>query len=307
MQKIWYLRQNYHKLTKYLNMKTTFSTIFLFLFAGFFAQGQIMIKGAQDVNQLSLNGPIEFVKKPLTFTRTAIENPDGTISQTSYESGKAKIEITKDGVFVTEGSDTRKYGEKSGPIVIDLAEAKQKQTMLFANNELDEEKMVFVAEPVGSDKLKYFKVNQKKAKKYSKNPDAVDMAGDYVQMDLDSLKLTNEDILGFVYFDEGSTVIKEKYYAELYKLKYLFEDNPNATVMLIGHVDVDGSESSNPELAKSRSESLYHFLTKVLNMSPNRFQLFVKADNTYDTAGYNSAAAITSQSQKNRSVTLAVK
>lgn len=286
-------------------MKTTFSTIILFLFAGFYAQGQIMVQGAQDVKQVEDKGPLQFVKKPLTFTRTAIENPDGSISQSSYESGKAKIEITKDGVFVTEGSNSREYGESNGPIVIDLAEAKEKQEMLFAKNNQEDEKMIFVAEPAGSDKLKYFKVNQdKEVKKKKKQPNWDELKEEYTHK-ADGLALGDEDILGFIFFDEGSARVKEEWYSELYKLNYFFEENPSATIMLIGHVDVEGVETGNPELAKSRSESLYHFLTKVLNMDSDRFELYVMADNNYDTPFFNSAGV--SQSQKNRSVTLAIK
>lgn len=75
-----------------------------------------------------------------------------------------------------------------------------------------------------------------------------------------------------VYFDNNSSTIKSVYYPELAGLaKYLKQNNTG--IILYGHTDITGSESSNTRLGQKRADAVKDFLVKTYGIDASRIDV----------------------------------
>lgn len=114
------------------------------------------------------------------------------------------------------------------------------------------------------------------------------------------------NIIGYVFFDLNSSSVKQEYYTELYKLKDLFEQMPNAKIQIIGHYDANNQEKKNSQLSASRAESVYYLLTSILNLDKKHFESFAVTENNFKVPSGQQVNA-QNNSEMNRSVTLIIK
>lgn len=115
-----------------------------------------------------------------------------------------------------------------------------------------------------------------------------------------------ENIIGFVFFDVNASKVKQEYYAELYKLDKFLDENPDIKIAIVGHLDSKGSEFGNTTIAKDRAQSVYHFLTGIFKMDPDRFETYYEGENNYTVPVGNTIFA-RNASEKNKSVTIIIK
>ena len=109
-----------------------------------------------------------------------------------------------------------------------------------------------------------------------------------------------QNVIGFVFFDVNSSKVKQEYYSELYKLEKFLEDNPDFDIIIVGHGDMTATEFDNKTIAKDRAQSVYHFLTGIFKMDPERFE-------TYYEVPKGNVVFARNQSEKNKSVTIIIK
>ncbi len=74
-----------------------------------------------------------------------------------------------------------------------------------------------------------------------------------------------------VYFDNNSTVIKPVYYPELASLAKFMKQTGNA-VIVTGHTDINGSESSNQKLGQKRADAVKDFLVKYYSIDAAKIE-----------------------------------
>ncbi|MFT4969251.1 MAG: outer membrane protein OmpA-like peptidoglycan-associated protein [Chitinophagales bacterium] len=288
------------KVTKYLIMKTTIYPIILVIFSFQFSLAQVMTTGTGKVVITSKDNKATFVKKEIQITRTAVENADTMFLPN--EKGNAKIYVTGKGVYVVANKPSNTItNNEPKTIVLDLEQAKQASellnTNLTADKEFEEDK---IPEHNGFNVQTKPGINAIKSNEKNKKELIEDLKA-YSLIDT-----PEENIIGYIFFEPNSSTIQQKYYTELYKLNYLLEQMPEVEIMLIGHCDIAGSEFQSKTVARSRAQSVYHFLTGILKMDPEKFSIYAEEKNIYDVPEGENIFA-TNQSQKNRSVTLIIK
>jgi OOP family OmpA-OmpF porin len=74
-----------------------------------------------------------------------------------------------------------------------------------------------------------------------------------------------------VYFDVNSSTIKAVYYPELAGLAKYMKSN-NVSIVVTGHTDITGSESSNMKLGQRRADAVKEFLVKYYNIDASRIE-----------------------------------
>lgn len=74
-----------------------------------------------------------------------------------------------------------------------------------------------------------------------------------------------------VYFDVNSSVVKPVYYPELAGLAKYMKSN-NVSIIITGHTDITGSESSNMKLGQRRADSVKEFLVKYYGIDGARIE-----------------------------------
>ena len=140
----------------------------------------------------------------------------------------------------------------------------------------------------------------------TQNPVVEVEAVDPTKISEQRINYSEGQVVGFIFFDENKTKVKQEYYAELFKLNAVLENMPETQIVIIGHGDVKASEKENINIAKSRSESVYDFLTTIFKMDPNRFEVYHEGENNFEVPQGNTVNA-TSKNEMNRSVTIILK
>jgi len=78
---------------------------------------------------------------------------------------------------------------------------------------------------------------------------------------LEPLEEGSVTVLKNVFFDSGSSELKEESYNELNKFYKILSENPTLHVEIAGHTDNVGKEENNLELSERRSKSIVKYLT----------------------------------------------
>jgi outer membrane protein OmpA-like peptidoglycan-associated protein len=74
-----------------------------------------------------------------------------------------------------------------------------------------------------------------------------------------------------IYFDNNSSAIKPVYYPELASLAKFIKQTGNA-VVVTGHTDINGSESSNQKLGQKRADAVKEFLVKYYSIDAAKIE-----------------------------------
>lgn len=117
------------KSTKYLNMKSIFSSIFfLFFLLPSTSFSQIKISGTKEILMVTHSPPIAFVRKEVVVTQTMIENGPNPIIILNKINNSVTYG-TKQGLTVGLESQSELEASNSNQLVIDLAEAKKEMEL----------------------------------------------------------------------------------------------------------------------------------------------------------------------------------
>lgn len=164
------------KSTKYLNMKSIFSSIFLvFFLLPSVSYSQIRISGTDGITMDAREQPAEFVRKEVVITKTTVEKGPNPIVITNKISN-AKVYGTEQGITVDLDSQNKPKESNSNQIVIDLAEAKKEMDLAnkFSASTLDNPNLIgFVFFDVNSSRLRteYFQELSKLQEVLTNMPD----------------------------------------------------------------------------------------------------------------------------------------
>ncbi|MGB5319098.1 OmpA family protein, partial [Eudoraea sp.] len=75
-----------------------------------------------------------------------------------------------------------------------------------------------------------------------------------------------------ILFDSGSDKIKPESYGTLKKIADALQQESGMNIMIIGHTDADGNDSSNLELSKNRATSVMNALTNEFGIAGDRLK-----------------------------------
>lgn len=75
-------------------------------------------------------------------------------------------------------------------------------------------------------------------------------------------RMPNKIVLDDVHFNTGESTLRESSFEALKKLKKALDRNESLKVMIAGHTDSRGSDSSNQKLSEARAQSVVDWLVK---------------------------------------------
>ena len=81
---------------------------------------------------------------------------------------------------------------------------------------------------------------------------------------------------------------------------------PNTKIAIIGHSDLNDSESTNSGIAQERAESVYDFLTSIFKMDSKRIEVYSEGENKFEIPKDLKVNA-KNKNEINRSVTIILK
>ena len=92
----------------------------------------------------------------------------------------------------------------------------------------------------------------------------VELASEDVQLSrlANKFRHTNTAVLQNIYFDFGTSVLKDESLPTLHSIKNVLDSKPSLNVEIAGHTDNVGNEETNKILAMQRAETVLKWLTK---------------------------------------------
>lgn len=84
------------------------------------------------------------------------------------------------------------------------------------------------------------------------------------RLDIHLIKIEKEttEVLQNIFFDSGSSVLRQESFLELSKLNDLLNKNPSLRVEISGHTDDVGNDNTNLDLSKKRAAAVVEYLTQ---------------------------------------------
>lgn len=102
---------------------------------------------------------------------------------------------------------------------------------------------------------------------------------------------------GSVYFDAGSTKVKQSYYAEMQQIANYLANNPSSNVVVVGHPE--GKGAANVEVARKRAQAVVNFLTGNMSVDKSRLSVSIGGIDTGMSSSKNPKNdAITSMNRR---------
>ncbi|HQP04814.1 MAG: OmpA family protein [Bacteroidales bacterium] len=91
--------------------------------------------------------------------------------------------------------------------------------------------------------------------------------------DMRSKLLTEGKLISYgIYFDSGKDQVKPESYGSLMGIANVLTENPDVTIMIVGHTDNDGEDAMNLDLSKRRAASVKTYLVTKFNIAADRIQ-----------------------------------
>ncbi|WP_299432910.1 OmpA family protein [uncultured Aquimarina sp.] len=80
-------------------------------------------------------------------------------------------------------------------------------------------------------------------------------------------------------FDTGKSAVKSESYGTIKKIANVLSENPTVKVLIIGHTDADGDETSNKKLSEKRAASVKVVLVNEFGIDASRLETEGKGEN----------------------------